>query len=69
MSQKEKDAIRSQLPEDLQPVFDRLVEEYRFHALRIHGHPFVSYKVLAALVEDGWQPPEEQKCKRKPQEK
>ena len=45
---------REKLPEELRPVFDQLVEEYRFHATIFHRAPFVSPKVLAALVRDGW---------------
>ena len=48
--------IRNELADELKPIFDRLVDEYKFQALRLHGHPFVSYKVLGALVEEGWRP-------------
>ena len=51
-----KESLRESLPKDLRPIFDRLVEEYKFHALRLHGSPFVSYKVLHALIEEGWRP-------------
>ena len=56
MRQEGRDAVRRQLPEELWPVLDQLVEEYRFYALKFHGRPFVSFKVLAALIEDGWRP-------------
>jgi hypothetical protein len=56
MTQDQRTQIREGLSEDLKPIFDRLVEEYKFQALRLHGHPFVSYKVLGALVEEGWRP-------------
>ena len=52
-----REEARSSLPEDLRPVFDQLVEEYRYHSTVIHGKPFVSFAVLAALVKDGWRPP------------
>jgi hypothetical protein len=52
----EQEQVRTELPESVRPTFDQLVEEYRFHALLFHGRPFVSYKVLAALVSDGWRP-------------
>lgn len=45
---------RNSLPPELVPVFDSLVAEYRFHALKHHGSPFVSYVILADLVRDGW---------------
>lgn len=47
-------AERQRLPEHLRPRFDNLVEAYRFHAFRFYQRPFVSYKILAALVADGW---------------
>lgn len=45
---------RNSLPEDLIPVFDDLVADYRFAATKHHGSPFVSYIVLADLVRAGW---------------
>jgi len=53
-----REEARNGLPEDLRPVFDQLVEEYRYHSTVIHGKPFVSFAVLAELVRDGWRPPE-----------
>lgn len=47
---------REKLPAELRSVFDQLVAEYRFHAQAFHNAPFVSPKVLAALVRDGWRP-------------
>lgn len=47
-------AERDGLPAHLREEFDALVESYRFHAFVIYEKPFVSYKVLAALVRDGW---------------
>lgn len=46
---------RAKLPPELVPIFEDLVEAYRYYAVVHHHHPFVSYKVLAALVRDGWQ--------------
>lgn len=51
------DEEREKLPEDLQPFFDQLVTEYRFHCAKHYGRELVSYKVLADLVRDGWRPP------------
>jgi hypothetical protein len=47
-------AARNSLPDDLIPVFDDLVADYRFAATKHHGSPFVSYIVLAELVKAGW---------------
>jgi hypothetical protein len=47
-------AEREKLPPELRPIYDGLVDSYRFHATMHHNHPFVSYKVLASLVLDGW---------------
>lgn len=49
---------RASLPEELKPVFDILVAEYKFLASIHHRTPFVSYVVLADLVRGGWRPPE-----------
>jgi hypothetical protein len=64
MAQDQKTQIREGLTEEERPIFDRLVEEYRFQALRLHGHPFVSYKVLGALIEEGWRPTDEWKSSK-----
>ena len=45
---------RNSLSPDLVPVFDKLVEDYKFAATMHHGSPFVSYVVLADLVKAGW---------------
>jgi hypothetical protein len=45
---------REKLPEELQEPYDALVEAYRYYAIVHYRHPFVSYKVLAELVRDGW---------------
>ena len=47
---------RQKLPRELQDVYDSLVLSYRFFANIHHNHPFVSYKILADLVRDGWRP-------------
>lgn len=47
-------AEREKLPSELRPYFDSLVETYKYHALLSHGFPYVSYKILASLVRDGW---------------
>jgi len=45
---------RSELPEELKPVFDDLVNDYKFFATKHHGKAFASYGVLAELVQSGW---------------
>lgn len=47
-------AERDKLDPALRTEFDRLVEAYRFHAFQYYERPFVSYRILAALVRDGW---------------
>jgi hypothetical protein len=38
----------------LRPVFDDFVVDYKFAATKHHGSPFVSYIVLAEMVNLGW---------------
>jgi len=45
---------RDKLPEDLRGDFDELVKWYRFYAFCHHTRPFVSYKILADLVREGY---------------
>jgi hypothetical protein len=52
-SEKHEQA-RDSLPDELKPVFDDLVADYRFTAMKHHGSPFVSYIVLAEMVTLGW---------------
>ena len=63
-SEKHENA-RNSLPEELRPVFDDLVADYKFAATKHHGSPFVSYIVLAEMVRAGWRlaagPSEERK--------
>ena len=44
------------LPNELKPIFKRIVDEYQYHCVLKYGRPFVSYAVLADLVRDGWRP-------------
>ena len=48
------ETARMGLTEELRPVFDRLVEDYRFAATVHHGTPFVSYVVLTEIIRAGW---------------
>ena len=52
-SEKHEQA-RSGLPDDLKPVFDELVEDYRFATVKQYGQGYVAYIVLADLVRVGW---------------
>ena len=47
---------RESLPEDLRPIYDRMVEDYSFYALKHYGREWVAYMVIAELVENGWRP-------------
>ncbi len=49
-------SARDTLPDDIKPVFDALVAEYKFLATIHHKSPYVSYLVLADLVRNGWRP-------------
>lgn len=48
------ESARNSLPDELRPVFDAFVEDYKFAASKHHGSPFVSYVVLAEMVKAGW---------------
>ena len=52
-SEKELEA-RNSLPEELRPVFDEFVADYRYAAIGRHGKPYISYIVLADMVRAGW---------------
>jgi hypothetical protein len=51
-------AARDSLPQELQPIFHQLVEEYAFQTHVKYGKGYVAYAVLAELVRAGWRPPE-----------
>lgn len=44
------------LPEELRPVFKKLVEEYEFLTIQHFGRGYVAYQVLADLIRAGWRP-------------
>ena len=48
------EAARNTPPDELKPVFDNFVDDYKFAGTKHHGSPFVSYIVLAELVRAGW---------------
>jgi hypothetical protein len=47
---------RNTLPEELRSIYDELVEQYGFYALKHYGRAWVAYMVIAELVRDGWRP-------------
>lgn len=51
---KKRDETRDALPAELRPIFDQLVDEYKYHSLLLYGREFVSYGILGELVKDGW---------------
>ena len=59
-SAKYKEA-RNSLSDDLKPIFDDFVADYRYVATLRHGRPYVSYIVLADMVRAGW------RCSAEPQ--
>jgi len=54
-SEKQIEA-RNNLPEELKPVFDDFVADYKYAATMRHGRPYISYIVLADMVRAGWRP-------------
>jgi len=54
-SEKQVEA-RNSLPEELKPVFDDFVADYKYAATMRHGRPYISYIVLADMVRASWRP-------------
>lgn len=52
-SEKHEEA-RNSLAVELRPIFDDLVEEYKYRTVVRLGSSFVSYVILADLVRAGW---------------
>ena len=52
-SEKQIEA-RNSLPEELKPIFDDFVADYKYAATLRHGRPYISYIVLADMVRAGW---------------
>ncbi len=44
------------LPDDLKPLFGRMVEEYKYLTLLHYRQGYVAYKVLADMILAGWRP-------------
>ena len=53
LSEKQIEA-RDSLPEELKPIFDDFVSDYKYAATMRHGRPYISYIVLADIVRAGW---------------
>ena len=53
ISEKQIEA-RNSLPDELKPIFDDFVADYRYAATIHHGRPYVSYVVLADMIRAGW---------------
>jgi hypothetical protein len=45
---------RNSLPDELKPIFDDFVADYKFHGTKRYGSPFVSYIILADMIRAGW---------------
>jgi hypothetical protein len=45
---------RNSLQDELKPIFNDFVGDYKFAATKHHGAPYVSYIVLAEKVRAGW---------------
>jgi hypothetical protein len=56
MRSERNEVARSILPEELRPIFDQFVADYKFAGTIHHGSPFVSYIILAEMVKAGWRP-------------
>ena len=52
-SEKQQEA-RNSLPDELKPVFDDFVADYKYVATMRHGRPYISYIVLADMIRAGW---------------
>ena len=48
------EAARKTLPDELKPLFDALVDDYKFATVQRYGQGYVAYAVLADLIRVGW---------------
>jgi len=55
-SPKQEEA-RNSLPEELRPIFDKFVDDYKYCATLRHDKPYISYIVLADMIKAGWRKP------------
>jgi len=57
MDKKESSSFvqaKNMLPPEFHPTFKRMLEDYKFAALKVHGAQLVSPKVIAELILLGW---------------
>ena len=47
---------KNSLSDDLKPIYEEFVADYRYAATLRHGKPYVSYIVLADMIKAGWRP-------------
>jgi len=52
-SEKQIEA-RDRLPDELKPIFDDFVADYKYAATLRYGRPYISYIVLADMIKVGW---------------
>ena len=52
-SEKQIEA-RNSLPDELKPIFDDFVADYKYAATLRYGRPYISYIVLADMIRAGW---------------
>lgn len=45
---------KNSLNDDLKPIYEEFVADYRYAATLRHGRPYISYIVLADMVRAGW---------------
>lgn len=45
---------RNTLPDELKPIFEEFVADYKYAATMRCGRPYISYIVLADMVRAGW---------------
>ncbi len=52
-SEKQNEA-RESLPDELKPIYDNFVADYKYAATLRYGRPYISYIVLADMILAGW---------------
>ena len=52
---------KESLSDELKPIYEEFVADYRYAATLRHGKPYVSYIVLADMIKAGWRPTAEPK--------
>lgn len=45
---------RNSLPDELKPIYDDFVADYKYAATLRYGRPYISYIVLADMIRAGW---------------